>query len=133
MDRRAADRLPAEARVGFDSPQGSIASQLRDISQSGCRLAIGSAGLTVGMPITIQLVDSISIHGIVRWVEGEEAGVEVTIRIHETMMQVLVAGADDVSFVTSRRRMQWLDNFGRALPLLGGGRGGREAKTGSKG
>ena len=133
MDRRAADRLPAEASVGLGGPQGSVASRLSDISQSGCRLATGSAALTVGMPIAIELVHGISIHGNVRWVNGEEAGVEFTIPIHETMVQALIADADNVSFVTSRRRMQWLDSFGRALPLLGGGRGAREPRTGSEG
>ncbi len=132
MDRRVDDRVPSCQPVGWQGPEGKKASRLRDISPTGCRLAEGSAGLSVGMPVTIELVENISVDGKVRWIEGDEAGIEFTIRIHETMVQALLVGADNVCFFASRRDMHLHDRFGRSLPRLGGGRSDRGLCTGSR-
>lgn len=69
---RKAITLPARYYTGHGTPVDVL---LTDLSEDGCRLAIGAARLAPGTPIQVAVAGAGTYPGIVRWCVGGEAGV----------------------------------------------------------
>lgn len=51
-------------------------ARISDISQYGCRLATSTLAVRVGLRIVIRPQGLEGIGGVVRWIEGQQAGIE---------------------------------------------------------
>jgi hypothetical protein len=87
-DDRSEGREEIEALATIRSPlKNAERVQIADLSSHGCRLESGAHALRIGQFITIKFAGLEYLRGIVRWVDGDKAGIEFSRPLHPAVFE----------------------------------------------
>lgn len=82
-----------------------LPAEIRDISTVGCRVALPH-DLTVGKAIQVKIASLEALFGMVRWSDGQEAGVEFNQPLHPYVLDYLLRLPSPHNRVRARIRQE---------------------------
>lgn len=113
MEKRRSERLLVDGGITCEVGGATTHDRLCDLSRYGCKLHHADATLVKGMAVEFTLIGDIEISGIVRWVDGEIAGIEFEKPLSRAAVMYFALPTDP-----EPDNFRPLDGFGRRLPPL---------------
>ncbi len=87
---RRAERRPVQLVATCRTPSGlRDQGRIADISPQGCRLTTNSLALRIGAHVVIRPQGLEGIGGVVRWIDGQHAGIEFDTPLYEPVVDHL--------------------------------------------
>lgn len=106
VEKRAALRFPTDLEAGCRALDRAWSSRLRNISTSGCMIALPDAELPADAPLRLRIRGLAAIDAEIVWQHRGHAGVRFRVPLHPAAMEhlgfVLPEGAWDSAFRTAQ-------------------------------
>lgn len=119
--RRRRVRVAASYRTGSGHARPA---ELTDLSEAGCRLRVDPGSIAPNQHVLVRPASLEGVTGVVRWSEGETAGVAFDGEVHPAIVDHIAGDGEVLGCPPAPREPDpgFTDRFGRALPTLGGRR-----------
>jgi hypothetical protein len=116
--RRRRVKVAASCRTGNGRAREA---ELTDLSEAGCQLRIASGSVSPDQRVLVRPGALEGVTGIVRWSEGEAAGVAFDGEVHPAVVDHMAGEGEVLGCPPARRaeNPEFTDRFGRSLPTLG--------------
>lgn len=106
VEKRAALRFPTDLEAACRATDRAWSSRLRNISTSGCMIALPEAELPADAPLRLRIKGLAAIDAEIVWQHRGHAGVRFRVPLHPAAMEhlgfVLPEGAWDSAFRTAQ-------------------------------